>query len=144
MPVPKKHHTCLPSVAGDGEALFPSTVRAFLLPPPIVWRQSSFPSVEKHISRRSAPSSLPSDDVTKILFPQMTGVAPPDPGIATRQARFSVRLHVVGSPFSVERPFPPGPRHCGQFSAPAMPAMTVTINGTTQVRLRRSNIGQLL
>ena len=30
--MPKKHQTCLPSVHGDGEALLPSIVRAFLFP----------------------------------------------------------------------------------------------------------------
>ena len=30
---------------------------------------------------------------------------------------FSVVLHIVGSPFSVQVPSPRGPRHAGQFSA---------------------------
>ena len=55
-PVPKKTHTCWPSVTGDGEAELPSPARASLLPVPTLVFQSSLPSVESPITTRSSPS----------------------------------------------------------------------------------------
>src|SRR6185312_6257175 len=46
----------------------------------------------------------------------------PRPGTAVFQATFFVSLHSIGSPCSVECPWPPGPRNCGQSSVARDPA----------------------
>ncbi len=51
--------------------------------------------------------------------PQTTGVAPAWPGSGSRQATFCVRLHRIGTFFSLEMPLLVGPRQLGQFSARA-------------------------
>src|SRR5262245_18785797 len=61
--------------------------------------------------------SLPSAAVRKMLFFQITGVELPMPGRANFQATFSVALHLLGRPVSLEIPSLVGPRHCGQSSA---------------------------
>ena len=61
----------------------------------------------------------------KIVSPQMIGVDPLRPGIASFHAMFSVGLHLSGSPFSVLTPFIAGPRHCGQFSADNVAAVAI-------------------
>src|SRR6185436_15340605 len=48
--------------------------------------------------------------------PATTGDDQPRPGTAVFQATFFVSLHSIGSPCSVECPWPPGPRNCGQSS----------------------------
>src|SRR5262245_15404165 len=78
---------------------------------------------------------LPSPLVTKIRSFQMTGVAPPRPGIGTFQATFLVSLHSVGSPLSLLTPVLSGPRHCGQLSPRATVALTS--KATTPTMLNR-------
>src|SRR5437870_13540563 len=56
----------------------------------------------------------------------MMGVAPVRLGIASFHAMFSVLLQRTGRFFSVLVPFRNGPRHCGQFSANADKANTLT------------------
>ena len=57
--------------------------------------------------------------------PQMIGVEPLRPGIASFHAMFSVGLHLSGRPFSALTPFIAGPRHCGQFSADNVAAAAI-------------------
>ena len=53
----------------------------------------------------------------KMRLPQTMGVETPRPRSLTRQATFSVSLHVEGRFDSEDTPVSPGPRHAGQFSA---------------------------
>ena len=49
--------------------------------------------------------------------PQTIGEDMPVPGSAVFQATLVSGPQAVGTPLSAETPWPPGPRHCGQFSA---------------------------
>ncbi len=83
-PVPIRAHTSLPSVAGEGEAMLPSSFLWALLPDAtIVRRQRSLPAVPTH---NSSSWPLASAEVRKIESPQMQGVAPAEPGKGNRQA----------------------------------------------------------
>src|SRR6185295_9923933 len=54
--------------------------------------------------------------VSQTRPPATTGDDQPRPGTAVFQATLFVSLHSIGSPCSVECPWPPGPRNCGQSS----------------------------
>src|ERR1700704_6189006 len=56
----------------------------------------------------------------------MIGVAPDHAGRSSFHVMFSVALHFTGSPVSRLTPSSVGPRHCGQFSAPADTAIRIT------------------
>src|SRR5262245_30169565 len=118
-PLPTKNQTCLPSVDGDGEAVFPSSFFAARPPLPNGTRQISFPSVPMHMPTVAFVSST---EVRKILLPQTHGVELPSPGSLSFQRRFLLSPNSVGNPVSLETPSFFGPRHCGQFSADAGPA----------------------
>src|SRR5205807_3239146 len=105
--------TCLPSVLGVEEAMFPS---------PPIYRPMPSPSFRFHISFPSAPmhkrtKSLPSWLVRKMRFSQTIGVDPPWPGMASFQTTFFVSLHSAGRFVSLLTPSFVGPRHWGQLSA---------------------------
>src|SRR5262245_6462285 len=51
------------------------------------------------------------------VSPQMIGVDPLYAGSASFHAMFSVALHVVGSPASVDTPSAVGPRQAGQLAS---------------------------
>src|SRR5690606_13091982 len=93
-PLPTNAQTCLPSVEGEGDAKFPSSERATLLPVPIVFFHSSLPSVLAQISSRLVLSAA--TEVRKMWSPQMTGVAPAWPGSGSFHTTFSVFVHLVG------------------------------------------------
>ena len=71
----------------------------------------------------------------KIVSPQMIGVEPLRPGIASFHAMFSVGLHLTGRPFSALTPFIAGPRHCGQFSADNVAAAAIATIPVPTTRL---------
>src|SRR5688572_11156189 len=54
--------------------------------------------------------------VRKIRSPQTIGEECPRPSIGVFHFTFIVALQSVGNPFSVETPWPSGPRHCAQFA----------------------------
>src|SRR5215510_5586597 len=54
--------------------------------------------------------------VRKIRSPQTMGEECPRPSTGVFHFTFLVALHSVGNPFSVETPWPSGPRHCAQFA----------------------------
>ena len=71
-------------------------------------------------------------------LPHTTGDDQPTPGTSTCQARFSLRLHVNGKPFSLEIPCPVGPRKHGQFSA-VHGAVSHTINNAATPQVLEYN-----
>src|SRR5262249_30197244 len=78
--------------------------------------QSCWPLLtSKHSARQDAPCSVAV--VRNRRSPHTTGEDQPTPGTSACQARFSLRLHVNGQSFSLETPWPVGPRKHGQFSA---------------------------
>src|SRR5262245_23210781 len=130
--------TCLPSVLGEGEAELPSSPITLRLPRPTFCRHSSLPAVLMHSSHRSDPAL--SADVKKTRSPQTIGVAPAGPGSGKRHSKFLSLLNSAGRPLSPLTPLWLAPRHCGQFSAWAVP-MTDTETMKSNVQRRRPRGG---
>src|SRR5688572_19407159 len=83
--------------------------------------QRSLPSARaRHRRLRTVPPWLAW--VRKMRSPQRTGVELPGYSSGTFHLTFSLGPHVNGRPFSVEWPWPVGPRHAGQLSARATTA----------------------
>src|SRR5262245_10649766 len=130
LPFPVMIQTFLPSVMGEGDAEF--CLRKSWFPLSICRRQRTAPSfrfteIRKILSgaaesaeRRLPPSSVgepSSAEVTKIVSPQMIGVAALQLGSFVRQSTLSLSVQVTANPWAVlELPLEFGPRHCGQLA----------------------------
>jgi hypothetical protein len=75
-------------------------------------------------------------EVTKIRSPQTIGEEYPA-GSAVFHAMFFPGPHSVGSCCSIEIPWLPGPRHCGQFSADTVAAAAVSTIPAKVKRMKR-------
>src|SRR6266550_579410 len=86
-------------------------------------------------------TSAPSIAVVRnILLPQTIGEEWPRPAMAVFHLIFFVGLHSAGRFFSLEIPWPDGPRHCGQLGPPDAPAFefrSVTIRKKQMARALR-------
>src|SRR5215813_4115281 len=90
-PVPVITQTVVPSVTGEGDDMF--CLRIFTLPPPSGFFQAASPFVRStHQRKRLSPSAT----LRKTRSPQMIGVAPVQPGIASFQVTFSSAPQRVG------------------------------------------------
>src|SRR5215211_3233994 len=115
MPVPVITHTFFPSVTGEGDDMFcllpilfsPASGRFHAT---ACWLRSTAHSSMCPVARSVAT-------FRKMVSFQMIGVDPLNAGNGSFHATFSVRLHVVGNPFSGLMPSMDGPRQCGHVSA---------------------------
>src|SRR5215210_1097423 len=81
--------------------------------------------------------------VRKIFLPQTIGDEWPRPAIAVFHFTFFASLHSVGSPVSVETPWPAGPRHCGQFAPPDAPAFELRSVRVKRKLIRKARVMRL-